>query len=123
MVRPSPNLSSLYRALGRVAKTRVSQLSYAHPRNRSTDRQRLDLRPSEYFRRQGAAAFDDDAVGLRNLGVTGADCLMWGNDYPHDEGTFPHSRDVIERIFKGVPAEAKRKIVGGNAARLYRFPL
>lgn len=83
---------------------------------------KLELRPSDYFKRQGAATFDDDAVGLANLAVTGTDCLMWGNDYPHDEGTFPHSRQVIERIFKDVPAEAKAKIVGGNAARLYGFP-
>ena len=83
---------------------------------------KLELKPSEYFRRQGAATFDDDAVGLNNLAVTGADCLLWGNDYPHDEGTFPHSRKVIERIFEHVPEDAKRKIVGENAARLYRLP-
>ena len=48
---------------------------------------------------------------------------MWGSDYPHDEGTFPHSREVIERIFKDIPEEEKMKIVGGNAARLYGFSL
>lgn len=84
---------------------------------------KLELRPSQYFRRQGAATFDDDAVGLGNLEVTGADCLMWGNDYPHDEGTFPNSRPVIERLFRAVAEADKRKIVGDNAARLYGFPL
>jgi predicted TIM-barrel fold metal-dependent hydrolase len=81
----------------------------------------LDLLPSEYFRRQGHVTFGDDPVALRNLEFTGADGLLWGSDYPHDEGTFPHSREVIERTFRDVSAEDRRKIVGGNAARLYGF--
>ena len=36
-------------------------------------------------------------MALKTLEFTGADGLMWGSDYPHDEGTFPHSQDVIER--------------------------
>jgi predicted TIM-barrel fold metal-dependent hydrolase len=84
-------------------------------------RPRLDSLPSEVFRRQGHVTFGDDPVALRLLDFTGADCLLWGSDYPHDEGTFPHSREVIERTFAGVSAEDRQKIVGGNAARLYGF--
>ncbi|MFQ5933313.1 MAG: amidohydrolase family protein [Dehalococcoidia bacterium] len=84
---------------------------------------KLGLLPSEYFRRQGYATFGDDAVGLRNRDITGVETLMWGNDYPHDEGTFPHSREVIERLFTDVPEDEKRKIVAENAAGLYGFPL
>jgi len=84
---------------------------------------KLELKPSEYFRRQGAATFCDDAVGLGNIDVTGSECLLWGNDYPHDEGTFPHSREVIDRIFDGVSDSARRQILCGNAARLYGFPI
>ena len=65
--------------------------------------------------------FSDDPMALRNLEFTGSDCLMWGSDYPHDEGTFPHSRQVIERTFAGVPASDRVKIVHANAARLYGF--
>lgn len=84
---------------------------------------KLELKPSEYFQRQGAATFCDDEVGLHNRNVTGVECLLWGNDYPHDEGTFPHSREVIERVFKDVAPEDRRKILSENAARLYGFPL
>lgn len=82
---------------------------------------RLKLKPSEYFKRQGAATFADDEVGLANSNVTGVDCLLWGNDYPHDEGTFPHSRKVIERVFRNVSNEDRRKILHDNPARLYGF--
>ena len=82
---------------------------------------KLNMKPSEYFHRQGYATFGDDQVGLMTRYVIGVENLMWGSDYPHDEGTFPHSREVIERTFKDVPEDEKRKIVGENAARLYGF--
>ena len=83
---------------------------------------KLGLKPSEYFRRQGAATFCDDEVGLANRGVTGIESLLWGNDYPHDEGTFPHSQAVIERVFKDVDAPERDKILFRNSAALYGFP-
>lgn len=79
----------------------------------------LELLPSEFFRRQGAVTFSDDPIALRNLPFTGPDVLLWGSDYPHDEGTFPHSQAVIARTFEGVSAADRRKIVHDNAARMY----
>ena len=82
---------------------------------------KLNMKPSEYFHRQGYATFGDDQVGLMTRHVIGVENLMRGSDYPHDEGTFPHSREVIERTFEGIPEDEKRKIVGENAAKLYGF--
>ena len=86
-------------------------------------RPKLDMNPSGYFKRQGYVTFGEDAVGLANRNFTGTDCLLWGNDYPHHEGTWPHSREAIDRQFVGVSEEDKRKIVSGNAAKLYGFNL
>jgi hypothetical protein len=44
---------------------------------------------------------------------------MWSSDYPHTVSTWPHSREVVERDFKGVPDGEKRLIVRDNVARLY----
>jgi len=84
-------------------------------------RPQLELRPSEYFRRQGAVTFSDDPIALKHLDYTGAEVLLWGSDYPHDEGTFPHSQEVIARTFQGLTEADKRKIVHDNAAALYGF--
>ncbi|MEX2650178.1 MAG: amidohydrolase family protein [Alphaproteobacteria bacterium] len=81
----------------------------------------LEMPPSEFFRRQGAVTFSDDPVALNNIRFTGAEGLMWGSDYPHDEGTFPHSQEVIARTFAGVSEADRRLIVHDNAARLYGF--
>ena len=48
---------------------------------------------------------------------------MWGSDFPHDEGTYPHSRDAIANTFAGVPEAEVAQMVGGNAAQLYGFDM
>ncbi len=69
------------------------------------DMDRLDLLPSEYFRRQGHACFMD---AVHNRKFTGSHTIMFGTDYPHHEGTFHHTQDVISRIFEGVPEDETR---------------
>lgn len=86
-------------------------------------RPKLSMLPSEYFKRQGYITFGDDPVGLLTRELTGVNGIMWGSDYPHEEGTFPNSREVIDQIFRDLPEEDTRKIVGENAARLYGFDL
>jgi predicted TIM-barrel fold metal-dependent hydrolase len=48
---------------------------------------------------------------------------MWGSDFPHDEGTNPHSVDHIRISMEGLPTEDKRRLLAGNAAELYDFDL
>jgi hypothetical protein len=46
---------------------------------------------------------------------------VWGNDYPHAEGTFRGSRELIDRLFQGVPAEEKAAMIGGTLGDLLGF--
>jgi hypothetical protein len=48
---------------------------------------------------------------------------MWGNDYPHDEGTHPFTREHLRQVFHGVPHDEMTKILGTNAAELYGFDM
>ena len=78
--------------------------------------------PSEYFRAHGFASFQEDPPGLDLAERHGLiDCLMWGNDYPHHEGTWPHSAEAIERTMGGLTDEQRAKALGLNAARLFKF--
>ncbi len=81
----------------------------------------LSLKPSEYFLRQGAVTISDDPVAINNLKFTGVDNIMWGNDYPHDEGTCPNSQRYRQDIIDAVTPEEAHKIFLGNASRLYGF--
>jgi len=75
--------------------------------------------PSAYFRRQGGVTFQRDRVGILNRIHTGDRCLMWGSDYPHPEGTYPKSREILEEEFKDVPQDSTDDLTWRNAARLY----
>ncbi|GMU77488.1 MAG: amidohydrolase [Acidimicrobiia bacterium] len=86
-------------------------------------RPRLSVKPSELIRRQAAATFMFDPVAVTNRHTTGIETLMWGNDYPHPEGTWPTSQDVNAKQFDGVPDDEVAAIVGANAARVFGFEL
>jgi predicted TIM-barrel fold metal-dependent hydrolase len=77
--------------------------------------------PSDFFRRNVFASFQEDRVGLAVRGEIGVDALLWGSDYPHTEATFPRSREVLARVLAGVAPEEAARIVSGNCARLYGF--
>ena len=84
---------------------------------------KLDMLPSEYWKRQGHTCFMNDHVAVNNRHFTGVQTLLWGNDYPHHEGTWPHSQKAIDEMFAGVPDDEKRQIIGGTAAKIYGFPV
>jgi predicted TIM-barrel fold metal-dependent hydrolase len=79
------------------------------------------LLPSEYVKRQFHVQFQDDPVALACRDITGVSSLVWGNDYPHAEGTFRGSRELIATLFAGVPVEDRAAILGGTLGRLLQF--
>ena len=92
----------------------LDHAAYAKPK--------LTLMPSELIRRQGHATFMYDPVAINNRHITGIETLMWGNDYPHPEGTWPSSQDVSAKQFDGVPDDEVKAIVGGTAMQVFGFP-
>ena len=85
-------------------------------------RPKLAKLPSDYFREHGFASFQEDPAGLGLGESTGLiDNFMWGNDYPHHEGTWPHSAEAIERTMGGLSDTSRAKVLGLNAARLFGF--
>jgi predicted TIM-barrel fold metal-dependent hydrolase len=83
----------------------------------------LSMLPSELIRRQCHATFMTDPVAIHSRTITGVDCLLWGNDYPHPEGTWPHSAAAVADQFAGVPEDEVFAMVAGNAARVFGFDL
>ncbi len=77
--------------------------------------------PSHSLLRQVHATFQNDPVALHNLPLTGTDCLLWGNDYPHPESTYPGSGAVLDALFAEVDDAAVEAITSTNAIRLFGF--
>jgi hypothetical protein len=79
------------------------------------------LTPSEYVQRQFHVSFQDDPVAVACRHITGVTSIVWGNDYPHAEGTFGGSRELIERLFVGVADDERAAMLGGTLGRLLGF--
>jgi predicted TIM-barrel fold metal-dependent hydrolase len=81
-------------------------------------------KPSEYWNRQCyvAASFmaRDEALMRHKIGL---DRLMWGADYPHYEGTWPHTDRWLKETFGGLPTPDVKAILAENAARVFGFDL
>ena len=56
-------------------------------------------------------------------GPVGIDRIMWGNDYPHEEGTHPFTREHLRQVMSHLQPAQVQQILAGNAAELYNFDL
>ena len=77
--------------------------------------------PSYYWKRQGYSTFQQEFVSLDQVERIGVNNIMWGSDYPHQDGVFPDSRKAIQEGLGHLPEDVLRKIVCENAARVYKF--
>jgi len=85
------------------------------------DDYRLKTRPSEIFRRQVYATFEEEPLGPQLLPLLGPENFMWASDYPHPDSTFPRSREAIAEAFHGLDAAFIERVTATNCARLYGF--
>ena len=81
----------------------------------------LSLMPSEFWRRQGYTTYQHELCLAEILPLVGEDNVLWGSDYPHPDGIWPDSREIIAQDLAGVSADVQRKLTRDNAGKLYGF--
>jgi predicted TIM-barrel fold metal-dependent hydrolase len=79
--------------------------------------------PSHYMRSQIHSTFQDDPVGMNNIPLTGPECVLFGADYPHEEGTFPHTRSIVDGLSEGFSDDVVRKVFRNTAGNLFGFDM
>ncbi len=102
----------------------LDRIDYAYtqrPLDWSPYRFKEDMLPSDYFHRNVFLSVQEDILGIRDRHIIGVDNLVWGSDYPHPESTFPKSQEILGEILAECNDEERAKIVGGNAARIYKI--
>jgi predicted TIM-barrel fold metal-dependent hydrolase len=80
---------------------------------------RLPRMPSEYFRSHCIFNFVHDRTAMQFRYFIGLDMLTWGSDFPHSVGTYPHSREILDDLFDGVPDEERRKVLVTNVCDFF----
>ena len=80
------------------------------------------MKPSEYFARQfyGCFWFEGPEL-LDNVARVGVDNCMFETDFPHPTCLYPDPMGTVSRTLETVSPENRRKVLGGNAARVYNI--
>ena len=81
----------------------------------------LEMKPSEVFKRQVYATFQEDHVAMSLLPFYGEGHVLWASDYPHPDSVWPNSRAAIDRQIGHLTPEMRKKLTHDNAAALYRL--
>ena len=85
--------------------------------------QTLTKLPSEYFAAGIYTTFQDDWVAFRSVEMMNWHRLMWANDFPHSDSTWPWSQEMLATHASELSDEQRRAILCDNVAQLYRIDL
>lgn len=92
-----------YRQHGRWAKPKLNRL------------------PSEIINDQVFASFQHDVTAVPAFEAMGYRNVLWGDDYPHSEGTYGHTQATLHQLFDGVDPAVREAILKTNFERLLRY--
>ncbi|MDH4074407.1 MAG: amidohydrolase [Acidimicrobiia bacterium] len=82
----------------------------------------LSLKPSEYFQRQFFGCFWFEHRTLKSaVEILGADNIMFETDIPHPTSLYPHGVERVQAAIADLAPDVQRKILQGNAAKLYKI--
>jgi len=81
--------------------------------------QTLSKLPSEYFFENIYTTFQDDWVAFETANLMNWRRLMWANDFPHSDSTWPWSQDMLKQHRAHLEPDQQDAILGGNVATLY----
>lgn len=81
--------------------------------------QELSKLPSEYFAESIYTTFQDDWVAFKSVDMMNWRRLMWANDFPHSDSTWPWSQEMLEQHAAALTPEQRRAILCENVAELY----
>jgi predicted TIM-barrel fold metal-dependent hydrolase len=102
----------------------LEALDYEMAENAPDEFKRLKKPPSEYFRSNMYATFwfENNRNKLPDLiEAVGEDSILFETDFPHPTCLYPHPLQTVEGKLATLSPQARRKILGENARKLYRI--
>ena len=83
----------------------------------------LSKMPSEYFRENVYTTFQDDWVAFQMKDMCNIRRLMWANDFPHSDSTWPWSQEILQKHTTNLTEQEKNYILHDNVAELYHLSI
>jgi len=98
------------------------RMDHAYKRHRFWMKgQELKKLPSEYFKENIYMTFQDDWVAFQMADMVNTKRLMWANDFPHSDATWPWSQEVLNEHSKHLTEQQRNDICHNNVAELYKL--
>src|SRR6266516_3082245 len=97
----------------------MHRMDHYYERHRYMRALELARLPSEYFREHVYLTFQDDWPAFRMTGLLDPRRLMWANDFPHSDSTWPWSQELLAREAACLSEGERDLILHDNAAELY----
>jgi uncharacterized protein len=77
--------------------------------------------PSDYFKQNVYVTFQDDWVAFKMTDLCNPRRLMWANDFPHSDSTWPWSQELLEKHTESLTEQEKNWILRDNVKELYNL--
>jgi predicted TIM-barrel fold metal-dependent hydrolase len=77
--------------------------------------------PEDVFRKHLLCCFISDPIGVELIDHFNIDNLCWESDYPHSDGSWPNSPEIVTKLLGRLGDAQINKITHENAIRHYRF--
>ena len=82
----------------------------------------LSKLPSEYLRRNVFTTFQDDWVAFATKDLMNYKQLLWANDFPHPDSTWPRSQNLLAEHATSLSEAERKAILRDNARELFHLP-
>ncbi len=82
----------------------------------------LSRMPSDYIRENIYFTFQDDWVAFKTANEMNPRRLVWANDFPHSDATWPNSQALLATHTQCLNDEQRRWILRENVKELFQLP-
>lgn len=79
--------------------------------------------PSEYLRSNVFTTFQDDWVAFATKDLMNYKQLLWANDFPHTDSTWPHSQELLAKHAANLSVPERKAILRDNVRELFNLPV
>jgi predicted TIM-barrel fold metal-dependent hydrolase len=79
--------------------------------------------PSEQVNDNVYFTFQDDLVALNSLNMLNTRRLLWANDFPHSDSTWPWSQQLLANHTQHMTDEQRRRVLRDNVIELFNLPV
>jgi len=98
------------------------RMDYAYNQHRHhVKTEKLSKAPSEYFHNNIYLSFQDDEMAFKLRNFMNIRHLMWANDFPHFDSTWPNPQAVIKAHTAGMTEQEMNWILHDNLSDCYEL--